>query len=85
MVNHAPSDITIPLLGNDDLCPVSSIRSYMEVTKDSSDAALFLHLKSGKPLNAAGVSYWLAKAIRWLLPLSKGKGHDIRKLSTSMA
>ena len=28
---------------------------------------------------------WLAKAIDWLLPGALGKGHDIRKLVTSLA
>ena len=31
------------------------------------------------------MSYWLVRAIEWLLPGSLGKGHDIRKLSTSLA
>ena len=35
---------------------------------------------SGKSLNAAGISFWLAKAIDGLLPDSLGNGHDIRKL-----
>ena len=40
---------------------------------------------SGKSLNAAGISFWLAKAIDGLLPDSLGNGHDIRKLVTSHA
>ena len=84
-LGHAPSDIIIPELGESNLCPVSAIKSYLEKTRDSRESALFLSPVSGKPLNSGGVSYWLAKAIDWLVVGSKGKAHDIRKLSTSLA
>ena len=84
-LDHAPSNIVIPGLDNSILCPVKAIRLYLECTGDSRESALFLHPGSGKPLNAGGVSFWLAKAISWLLPDSLGKGHDVRKLCTSLA
>ena len=81
----APSNIEIPGLQGDTLCPLRSLKAYLELTKDSSEPSLFIHPKTGKSLNAAGISYWLAKSIDWLLPGCLGKGHDIRKLVTSHA
>ena len=84
-LEHAPSNIVIPALGDHVLCPILALDNYLELTKDSLESSLFLHPLSGKSLNAAGISFWLAKAIDWLLPESLGKGHDIRKLVTSHA
>ena len=82
---HAPSIIEIPDLPGSDLCPVKALRDYVSDLGDSSEESLFLHPRSGKPLNAGRVAFFLAKAVSWLLPNSLAKGHDSRKLSTSNA
>ena len=46
---------------------------------------MFFHPVSGKTLNAGQVSYWLAKAINWVLTGAMGVADDVRKLSTTMA
>ena len=66
-------------------CSTLALRNCLEVTKASLESSFFLHPLSGKSLNAAGISFCLAKAIDRLIPDSLGKGHDIRKLVTSHA
>ena len=83
--NHSLSLIEIPNLPGSPLCPNVALRVYLRVTSGSEKEGLFLNPESGKELNAGGVSYWLVRAIEWLLPGSLGKSHDIRKLSTSLA
>ena len=82
---HSPSLIEIPNLPDSPLCPVRALEAYLEVTKHSSEDALFLHPSSGKALNAARLGFFLAKAVQWLLPGSKAKAHDTRRLSTTHA
>ena len=83
--DHAPSEIEIPDLPGSNLCPVEALRAYLADTAGSKEETLFLHPKSGKPLNARTLAHFLTKAVSWLIPNSKPKGHDPRKLSTSKA
>ena len=83
--SHSLSLIEIPNLPGSPLCPNAALRAYLRVTSGSEKGGLFLNPESGKELNAGGVSYWLVRAIEWLLPGSLGRGHDIRKLLTSLA
>ena len=47
---------------------------------------LFVHPKSGKPLVAGRLSYWLTKTIKEGDPKAiKPAGHDVRKVSHSIA
>ena len=84
-LGHSPSPISFPSLkeGDDSLCPVVSLRSYLDRTP--AKPTLFAHPSTGSPLNAGGVAFWLVKAITWLVPGSFPHAHDIRKLSLSLA
>ena len=84
-LEHVPSNLEIPALENSALCPISALRDYIAITSDTSVETLFVHPKTGNALNAGGISYWLVKAISWLLPNCKALAHDVRKLSTSFA
>ena len=82
---HAPSLIEIPDLPGSSLCPVKALRDYLDDTSDSPEGSLFIHPRSGKPLNAGRVAFFLAKAINWLVPDSLARAHDSRRLSTTLA
>ena len=82
---HAPSLIEIPDLPGSSLCPVKALRDYLGDTSGSPEGSLFIHPRSGKPLNAGRVAFFLAKAINWLVPDSLARAHDSRRLSTTLA
>ena len=83
--SHSLSLIEIRILPDSPLCPDAALRAFLRVTAGSKTGGLFLKPESGKELNAGGVSYWLVRALEGLLLGSLGRGHDIRKLSTSLA
>ena len=83
--DHAPSEIEIPDLPGSTLCPVDALKAYLADTASSKEESLFLHPKSGNPLNARTLAHFLTKAVTWLIPNSNPRGHDPRKLSTSKA
>ena len=74
---YAPSTIENPNLPGSGLCPNKAVIEYLEATKRSMETGLFLHPLSGKSRNAGQISYWLAKAISWMLPCAMGKAHDV--------
>ena len=82
---HEPSLIEIPDLPSSKLCPVKALKDYLADTKNTKETSLFLHPVSGKSLNAGRLAYFLAKAIRWLVPDVKARGHDTRRISTTKA
>ena len=82
---HSPSVIEIPDLPGSSLCPMKAVEQYLNVTRGTKEASLFLHPVSSRPLNAARVAFFLVKAIEWLLPGSLAKAHDVRRLSTTHA
>ena len=84
-LSHSPSPISFPSLGRRSvpLCPVASLRAYMDKTPSS--ATLFTHPETGSALNAGGIAFWVVKAISWLVPGSFPRAHDVRKLSLSLA
>ena len=79
---HEPPLIEIPDLPSSKLCPVRALKDYLAGTKETS---LRFHPVSGKSLNAGRLAYFLAKAIRWLVPDVKARGHDTRRISTTNA
>jgi integrase len=85
--DRLPPEISFSKLLEDiPLCPVENLRSYLASTKDQAHRGhLFLHPVSNKPLTAANISYWLAKAIKILAKNEDGRAHDMRKLAFSIA
>ena len=77
--------LEIPNLPDSPLCPVRTLKAYLEATKQTSESALVLDPSGGKSLNAATLAHCLAKTIQWLLPGCKAKAHDTRRLSTTHA
>ena len=83
-----PPDITFPAIGfNNTLCPVEALKVYLAKTQSMPHKdTLFVHPKSGKPLVAGRLSYWLSKTIKEGDPKAiKPAGHDVRKVSHSIA
>ena len=67
-----PPLIEIPDLPSSKLCPVRALKDYLAGTKETS---LRFHPVSDKSLNAGGLAYLLAKAIRWLVPRTRHVSH----------
>ena len=71
------------------LCPVQAIRAYIEKTANWNNphGHLWLHPRSGKPLNANRVAFYAKSLIKLSQPLENGpvRFHDIRKKATSAA
>ena len=67
------------------LCPVTSLKAWLAVRPASDSDKVFIDPKSKKPLNAARVSLWLCRIIKKADPKAIPKGHDIRKVATSLA
>ena len=88
--NRAPPNITMKILLDSDgtphpLCPVTSLKAWLAVRPASDSDKVFIDPKSKKPLNAARVSLWLCRIIKKADPKAIPKGHDIRKVATSLA
>jgi integrase len=85
--DRLPPEITFPTLAeNIALCPVAALRDYVTSTEDRAHRGhVFLYPSSSKPLTAATVAYWLAKAIRTFASTKEGRAHDLRKLAFSIA
>ena len=63
-----------------------AVKEYLQVTRNSQEPGLFLHLVSGKTLNAGQVSYSLAKVLQLGFPGCHDlKSNEVRKFSTIIA
>ena len=87
-LSKAPPPISFPGLGvNQRLCPIAALRLYLRRTSSCPHTNhIFVHPRSGKPLLAGRISYWLSRAIRTLAaPTGRFGGHDLRKMGHSLA
>ena len=73
------------LPSNKKLCPVATLRQYLQRTSNITSGPLFVHSKTGVPLQTATLAKSLVKFIGELHPGSNPKSHDCRKVSSSLA
>ena len=84
--SHTPNAISYPALPNHSLCPVASLATYLNKTKDMPhENHLFIHPNSRKPLKSGRISYWLVQTLKMATPNFKGKAHDVRGQAFSAA
>ena len=80
-----PPDIKIRKLPeNPALCPVRALRKYLEKIPGP-DGPVFRNSKSGAALTAASISSILCKIIEGADPGKLPRGHDLRRVATSLA
>jgi len=90
-MGRTPPDIIVKSLNEGNmnsshpLCPVNSLRTYLERTKNYHSESLFVDCKSKKALPAPRISFFLCKLINLADPGTFPKGHDVRKMSSSLA
>ena len=66
------------------LCPVASLKQYLQRTRQSTTGKLMLHPVTQKPLTIQQLSALVCKLIRRADPSSRGtKVHDVRKYAAS--
>ena len=66
------------------LCPVESIKEYLNTSSNQS-GTLFKNTRSGADLKASAISFILVKLIKEAMPLAFPHSHDIRKVASSLA
>jgi len=67
------------------LCPVNALRKLLETTKTTKERSIFLHTKSGKPLRPPQISQLMCSTINTADPGKFPRGHDVRKMGSSLA
>merc|ERR1711888_172394 len=87
--NRSPPPIKIPALRdpvNNNLCPLNAVSLILRGRSQIKNN-LFTNPETGAALTASTLSYWLCKAINWLVPNSipTARAHDVRKAATSLA
>lgn len=88
--NRSPPKIVMRALrspNNDHLpwCPVASLKLWLTARPPSESDRVFIDPASAKPLNAGRVAVWLCRIIKKADPTAIPKGHDLRKVATSLA
>lgn len=86
-LTKCPEAISFPSFREETrLCPVIALNNYLQSTRSKNHCNhVFLSPISDKPLNAARLGFWLAKIISELIPDSKPRAHDVRKIAFSLA
>lgn len=89
-INNIAPNITIPALTNNNkkphhLCPVNTLRLWLDASKDYTGPQFFFNIRSGKPLKAPQLSQLLVSLINSSQPGTFPKAHDIRKIAASLA
>ena len=79
-----PVDIQA-LPSNKKLCPVATLRQYLQQTSHITCGPLFVHSKTEVPLKSRALAKALVDFIGELHPGSVPKAHDSRKVSSSIA
>ena len=86
---RAPPNISFPALkpdgSNHKLCPVQTLRSYMDRSKEWNRSQALFCSQNGSPLKSSDVSIRMCRLIEQACPGSIPKGHDVRKIGTSLA
>ena len=88
-LDRAPPNISLPALNSDGsnhpLCPVNSLKQYLVSTESLSESQALFRSGKGGPLKASDVSLQMCRLIEKACPGSMPKGHDVRKIGTSIA
>ena len=81
-----PSKVEIVPLkaGLNSLCPILALENYLRLSSPTR-GHLFLHTKTNVPLKASALSKLLCEVIEESQPGCFPKGHDLRKVATSLA
>ena len=88
--NNISPDVSFPCLSKPDgsprpLCPVTTLKRWLSATKDFQGHQLFFNLQTLRPLKASLLSQMLCRLINTSQKGTFPKGHDIRKVATSLA
>ena len=89
-MGKSPPEIIIPSLKTENnsihsLCPVNTLKNFLERTKNFKQDCLFFDVKTKQKLSAPRISFCLCKLINIAQPGTFPRGHDVRKLSSSLA
>lgn len=78
--------VTIQSLpSNKKLCPVATLRQYLQRTSHVTSGPLFINTRTNAPLKIRSLTKLLVDFIGELHPGSVPKSHDCRKVSSSLA
>ena len=66
------------------ICPVSAIKEYLDITKESTVGSLFLNPKDGKAISLSLLRFHICSLITEADPDTRAKVHDIRKYAASL-
>ena len=66
------------------ICPVSAIKRYLEITKESKVRSLFLNPKNRKAISLSLLRHHICSLITEADPDTRAKVHDIRKYAASL-
>ena len=87
--SRSPPNIVIPALESNNenriLCPVLALKFLLEKIPFPKKPHVFCNPETGDSLNTSTLSFWLCKAINWLLPDVIPKAHEVRKNAYSLA
>lgn len=68
------------------LCPVYTLRAYINKTSNTEHSAVFLSpLRGNRPLQSQYISLWICRLIEMADPDKLPRGHDLRKWASSIA
>lgn len=89
-LSRSPPNITFSALGPSSdphpLCPVTSLRRYLRLSRTKGDnLAVFINPISRCNLKAPSLSQYLCSLINLAQPGKFPKGHDVRKMASSLA
>ena len=88
-MDRAPPNISFPALNPDgiihQLCPVNSLKEYLNRSKNLNKSQALFCSKKGGPLKSSDVALKMCRLIEAACPGSVPKGHDVRKIGTSLA
>jgi hypothetical protein len=84
-LGKSPPNICVgPLEDNSTLCPVTILKRYLQVTQLKT-GPLFLNSKTSRPLHPSTLSRLLGEVINEADPGKFPRGHDVRKVASSIA
>ena len=89
-LDHTPPQITIPALFDNNnkshpLCPVMTLKKWLDSTSNFNGTSLFFDPKSNKKLATPRISSILCNLISAADPGKFPRAHDIRKVASSLA
>lgn len=87
--DHRLEPLTIPALQGQDcpkgLCPVYTLKEYMDATQGAPKEALFVRPSTLKPLSTSAIATVIRNVIFRAEPTVKPKAHDVRKIAATLA